>query len=70
MAQAAHAASAVQHLHAAHPDMQRYLAGEDGRGWMGMRKALLEVPDEAALVRLHGALEAAGIPHHLWVEEP
>ncbi|TXT14666.1 uncharacterized protein COLE_00859 [Cutaneotrichosporon oleaginosum] len=70
MAQAAHAASAVQHLHAEHPDMKRYLAGDDGRGWMDMRKALLEVPDEEALQRLHTALEKAGIPHHLWVEEP
>lgn len=70
MAQAAHAASAVQHLHADHADMQRYLAGDDGRGWMGMRKTLLEVADEEALQRLHAALDNAGIPHHLWVEEP
>ncbi|GMK53924.1 hypothetical protein CspeluHIS016_0105100 [Cutaneotrichosporon spelunceum] len=70
MAQAAHAASAVQHLHAEHPDMKRYLAGDDGRGWMSMRKALLEVADEDALQRLHASLDKAGIPHHLWVEEP
>lgn len=43
MAQAAHAATAVQHLHASHPDMKRYLAGEDERGWEVMRKAVLEV---------------------------
>ncbi|KAL1411359.1 hypothetical protein Q8F55_002313 [Vanrija albida] len=70
MAQAAHAASAAQHRFAAHPDMQRYLAGEDGRGWEVMRKAVLEVPDEAALTGLAAALTAAGIPHHLWIEEP
>lgn len=70
MAQAAHAASAVQHLHASHPDMQRYLTGDDGKGWMNMRKALLEVPDEAALNGLHEALEKAVVPHHLWIEEP
>jgi hypothetical protein len=45
MAQAAHAASAVQHRFATHPDMVRYLAGDggDGRGWEVMRKAVLEV---------------------------
>lgn len=43
MAQAAHAATAVQHLFADHPDMKRYLAGDDGRGYEVMRKAVLEV---------------------------
>lgn len=43
MAQAAHAASAVQHEYADHPDMKRYLNGEDGLAWMVMRKAVLEV---------------------------
>lgn len=43
MAQAAHAATAVQHLYADHPDMKRYLAGDDGRGYEVMRKAVLEV---------------------------
>lgn len=43
MAQAAHAATAVQHLHADNAEMKRYLAGEDGRGWQEMRKAVLEV---------------------------
>ncbi|BEJ12023.1 hypothetical protein CspHIS471_0204830 [Cutaneotrichosporon sp. HIS471] len=70
MAQAAHAASAVQHLHADHPDMKRYLAGDDGQAWKIMRKAVLEVADEDALERLHSSLDKAGIPHHLWVEEP
>lgn len=50
--------------------MQRYLAGEDGRGWMDMRKALLEVGDEKGLYALHEALEKAGVAHHLWIEEP
>ncbi|RSH86863.1 uncharacterized protein EHS24_005141 [Apiotrichum porosum] len=70
MAQAAHAASAVQHRYADHVDMKRYLSGEDGRGWEVMRKAVLEVPDEAALQNLAAKLEAAGIPHHVWMEEP
>ncbi|TXT09025.1 hypothetical protein VHUM_02499 [Vanrija humicola] len=70
MAQAAHAASAVQHRYASHESMQRYLAGDDGRGWEGMRKAVLEVPDGPALEALADRLEAAGIPAHLWIEEP
>ncbi|EJT48482.1 hypothetical protein A1Q2_06614 [Trichosporon asahii var. asahii CBS 8904] len=70
MAQAAHAATAVQHLYADHPDMKRYLAGDDGRGYEVMRKAVLEVPDEKALRGLSEALAKAEIPHHLWVEEP
>jgi hypothetical protein len=43
MAQAAHAATAVLHRHAEHPDVVRYLAGEDGRAWEGMRKVVMEV---------------------------
>lgn len=84
MAQAAHAATALQHLYADSPDMKRYLSGEDGRGYEVMRKAVLEVrsaaepsflslpqvPDEKALRDLNEALGKANIPHHLWVEEP
>ena len=40
MAQAAHAATAVLHLHAGHPDVQSYL-----ENWEGMRKAIFEVSD-------------------------
>ncbi|WOO81240.1 Putative peptidyl-tRNA hydrolase PTRHD1 [Vanrija pseudolonga] len=70
MAQAAHAASAVQHEFAEHPDMKRYLAGDDGLAWMVMRKAVLEVPDWAALRALAFKLDEAGFPAHLWMEEP
>lgn len=52
MAQAAHAASAVQHRYADHVDMKRYLSGEDGRGWEVMRKAVLEVRMLAASLAL------------------
>lgn len=51
MAQAAHAATAVQHLYADNAEMKRYLAGDDGRGYEVMRKAVLEVsqlPTEGA----------------------
>ena len=44
LAQSAHAATAVLHLHAAHPDVQRYL-----EGWRDMRKAVLEVGDPIPL---------------------
>lgn len=45
LAQAAHAATAVTHIHRAHPDVQRYFAGDagDGRGWEVMRKVTYEV---------------------------
>lgn len=55
MAQAAHAATAVQHRFAAHPEMQRYLAGEDGRAWEVMRKAVLEVSCDLASKSIQGA---------------
>ncbi|KAL7425153.1 hypothetical protein Q5752_000841 [Cryptotrichosporon argae] len=70
MAQAAHAATACQHVYAAHPDMQLYLAGEDGKGWRHMRKVVMEVPDEAALRGIAAKLNATSIKHHLWIEEP
>lgn len=43
LAQSAHAATAVLHRFRDHPDVKRYLKGEDGRGWEGMRKVVLEV---------------------------
>lgn len=43
MAQSAHAATTVLHLNSDHPDVRAYLAGEDGKAWKGMRKAVLEV---------------------------
>lgn len=43
LAQSAHAATAVLHRFRDHPDVERYLKGEDGRGWEGMRKVVLEV---------------------------
>lgn len=67
MAQAAHAATALQHLHSADPAMTQYFAGD---AWRAMRKTVLEVADEAAITGLAGELEAAAIKHHLWIEEP
>lgn len=43
LAQSAHAATAVLHLHRDHPDVKQYLEGEDGRGWEVMRKVTYEV---------------------------
>lgn len=43
LAQSAHAATAVLHLYRDHADVQRYLEGEDGRGWEVMRKVTYEV---------------------------
>lgn len=42
LAQAAHAATAVLHLHREDPNVKRYLEGEDGRGWEVMRKVTYE----------------------------
>lgn len=70
MAQAAHAASAVQHIHSSDPNMQLYLNGTDGRGYEVMRKVVMEVAGEAELTSLANALDEAGIKHVLWMEEP
>jgi hypothetical protein len=72
MAQAAHAATAVMHVHEDHPDVKAYLAGENGQAWRGMRKTVMEVRDEDALRRLCAKLDGLEpkIPYHLWVEQP
>lgn len=43
MTQAAHAATAVLHLHRDLPEVKRYLDGDDGKGWETMRKVTMEV---------------------------
>jgi hypothetical protein len=49
LAQSAHAATAVLHLHRDHPDVKAYLEGEDGRGWEVMRKVTYEVSHTGGL---------------------
>ncbi|WVR09724.1 hypothetical protein IAU60_006800 [Kwoniella sp. DSM 27419] len=72
LAQTAHASTAVLHKYRDHPDVNRYLEGEDGRGWEGMRKVVLEVPDESTLKDIAMALDAMTnpIPYHIWIEQP
>ncbi|KAL0245471.1 hypothetical protein I308_104601 [Cryptococcus tetragattii IND107] len=72
LAQSAHAATAVLHRFRDHPDVERYLQGEDGRGWEGMRKVVLEVQDEAALKSLASKIDDMTNPvgYHLWIEQP
>ncbi|OWZ35286.1 hypothetical protein LQV05_006028 [Cryptococcus neoformans] len=72
LAQSAHAATAVLHRFRDHPDVKRYLEGEDGRGWEGMRKVVLEVPNEAALKSLASKIDGMANPvgYHLWIEQP
>ncbi|KAK4687836.1 peptidyl-tRNA hydrolase PTRHD1, partial [Tremellales sp. Uapishka_1] len=72
LVQTAHAATACLHVHASHPDVRRYLEGEDGRGWQVMRKVTLEIPDEEGLRGLARRLDELSptIPYHMWIEEP
>ncbi|WWD16986.1 hypothetical protein CI109_101422 [Kwoniella shandongensis] len=72
LAQSAHAATAVLHRYREHPDVRRYLEGDDGRGWEGMRKVVMEVPDGNALKTMAEKLDEMNnpIPYHLWVEQP
>ncbi|WWD03216.1 hypothetical protein V865_001267 [Kwoniella europaea PYCC6329] len=72
LAQSAHAATAVLHRYRDHPDVRRYLEGEDGRGWEGMRKVVLEVQDESSLKEITTKIDNLSnpIPYHLWVEQP
>lgn len=70
LAQSAHAATAVLHLHSTHPDVRRYLEGDDGRGWEVMRKVTYEVADGEKLDMLAKKLREAGMGYHLWVEQP
>ncbi|EAL19369.1 hypothetical protein CNBH0630 [Cryptococcus deneoformans B-3501A] len=72
LAQSAHAATAVLHRFRDHPDVKRYLKGEDGRGWETMRKVVLEVPDEAALKSLASKIDDMANPvgYHMWIEQP
>ncbi|KAK8864701.1 hypothetical protein IAR55_001953 [Kwoniella newhampshirensis] len=72
LAQSAHAATAVLHRYKDHPDVITYLEGEDGRGWEGMRKVVMEVPDEAALRMMGEKLDGMTnrIPYHIWIEQP
>ncbi|ODO08294.1 hypothetical protein L198_00017 [Cryptococcus wingfieldii CBS 7118] len=72
MAQSAHAATAVLHKFRDHPDVKRYLEGEDGRGWEVMRKVVLQVKDGDTLRQLAAKIDAMKNPigYHLWTEQP
>ncbi|WRT66687.1 uncharacterized protein IL334_003647 [Kwoniella shivajii] len=72
LAQSAHAATAVLHKYKVHPDVMKYLEGEDGRGWEGMRKVVMEVPDEDALRMVASKIDQLNnpIPYHIWIEQP
>lgn len=63
--QACHATVAAIAQYANAPLTQQYLADLEG-----MRKVSVEVKNEAALLKLAGALETAGVDHHLWIEQP
>ncbi|CAD6591192.1 MAG: hypothetical protein TREMPRED_006015, partial [Tremellales sp. Tagirdzhanova-0007] len=67
MVQAAHAATAVLHLHADHRDVQSYL-----KNWGQMRKAIFEITNQSLLLELASRLDklTPKIPYHLWIEQP
>lgn len=65
IAQGSHASSAALHLSRDHPDTRAYLAALDS-----MHKVVLEGPSAEALRETSAALDAAGVTHKLWVEQP
>ena len=65
IAQGAHASSAALHLSRDQPDTAAYLAALDS-----MHKVVLEGPSAEALRETAAALDAAGVVHKLWVEQP
>ncbi|EFJ46940.1 hypothetical protein VOLCADRAFT_92398 [Volvox carteri f. nagariensis] len=67
VAQACHASSAAMWTYRDEEATQQYLAPENIDH---MRKVVLEVKDEAQLRKLSDQLNAAGIGHKLWVEQP
>jgi peptidyl-tRNA hydrolase len=67
VAQACHASAAALFAHLDDPDTQAYVAPN---AIDGMHKVVLEVKTEAQLRSLSGKLEAAGVAHKLWVEQP
>ncbi|RXK35573.1 hypothetical protein M231_07158 [Tremella mesenterica] len=72
MAQSAHAATAVLHVYRDHPNVKTYLEGEDGIGFLGMRKVVMETADEDSLRSLVSKLDSLSpkIPYHMWIEQP
>ncbi|EIW65974.1 hypothetical protein TREMEDRAFT_19626, partial [Tremella mesenterica DSM 1558] len=72
MAQSAHAATAVLHVYRDHPNVKTYLEGEDGNGFLGMRKVVMETVDEDSLRSLVSKLDSLSpkIPYHMWIEQP
>ena len=67
VAQAAHASVAAIASHAMDAETVAYIAPDALRC---MHKAVLEVKGEAQLASLAGRLEAAGIAHFVWIEQP
>ncbi|WWC88990.1 uncharacterized protein L201_003907 [Kwoniella dendrophila CBS 6074] len=72
LAQSAHASTAVLHKYRDHPDVKKYLEGEDGRGWEGMRKVVLEAPNDETLREIARKLDNLTNPisYHIWIEQP
>ena len=65
IAQASHAVSAVLHSFHADPNVEAYHADLPH-----MRKVVLEVPDQAAVVSLAEELKKNDIDHFAWTEQP
>ncbi|XP_024311671.1 putative peptidyl-tRNA hydrolase PTRHD1 isoform X2 [Brachypodium distachyon] len=67
VAQGCHAAVAALWVHRDHPDTAAYCAPEN---LDRMHKVTLEVKGETQLKNLAEKLEAAGVRHKLWIEQP
>ncbi|ORX35593.1 peptidyl-tRNA hydrolase II domain-containing protein [Kockovaella imperatae] len=67
LAQSAHAATAVLHVHRDLPEVRSYLSNLEN-----MRKTVLEVKDVEALRGICAQLDQMDrkIPYHLWIEQP
>lgn len=67
VAQGCHAAVAAVWAHRDHPDTAAYCAPDN---LDRMHKVTLEVKGETQLKNLAEKLEAAGVRHKLWIEQP
>uniref|UniRef100_A0ACD5V326 Uncharacterized protein n=1 Tax=Avena sativa TaxID=4498 RepID=A0ACD5V326_AVESA len=67
VAQGCHAAVAAVWAHRDHPDTAAYCAPDN---LDSMHKVTLEVKGETQLKNLAEKLEAAGVRHKLWIEQP
>ena len=65
IAQACHATSLVVFKHAAHENVLDYF-----KDFNELRKVMLEVKNEAALLKVSEALKSARYIHELWREQP